>query len=210
MKNTIPAVSAGREPRGLVKVNGARLTGWYGVVIDSNTFYEPDKFTLHLAMSGLPTAMNAAWWASTASDIVVEVFAGFPSNPDSYGPSDLTSIFYGIADELEFDWRALTIEATGRDLKINGKFAVKVGLSPSLQVNDVSFQNASWGSRADLGTFKQLDVELRGLAEPPAAHHGALLRTGKVALTRVPSSSTKLSSALWPSRSGCCRFISIR
>lgn len=52
-------------------------------------------------------------------------------------------------------------QATGRDLKINGKFAVKVGLSPSLQVNDVSFQNASWGSRADLGTFKQLDVELQ-------------------------------------------------
>lgn len=58
-----------------------------------------------------------------------------------------------IADQVK--------QATGRDLKINGKFAVKVGLSPSLQVDDVTFQNASWGSRPDLGKFKQLDVELQ-------------------------------------------------
>ncbi len=58
-----------------------------------------------------------------------------------------------IADQVK--------QATGRDLKINGKFAVKVGLSPSLQVDDVTFQNASWGSRPELGKFKQLDVELQ-------------------------------------------------
>ncbi|MEO8558861.1 MAG: AsmA family protein [Rhodospirillales bacterium] len=58
-----------------------------------------------------------------------------------------------IADQVKL--------STGRDLKINGKFEVKVGLSPSLRVNEVTFQNASWGSRPDLGKFKQLDVELQ-------------------------------------------------
>ncbi len=58
-----------------------------------------------------------------------------------------------IADQVK--------QSTGRDLKINGKFTVKVGLSPSLEVSDVGFQNASWGSRPELAHFKQLDVELQ-------------------------------------------------
>ncbi len=58
-----------------------------------------------------------------------------------------------IADQVK--------QSTGRNLTINGKFAVKIGLSPSLTVNDVGFQNASWGSRPELATFKQLDVELQ-------------------------------------------------
>jgi hypothetical protein len=116
MKNPVPATSAGRQPRGLVKVNGAQLTGWLSFSVDNNTFYEPDKFTLHLSMSGLPTAMDANWWSSTTSDITVEIFAGFPADPDNYGPSDLTSIFYGIADVPDFEWDDLIIEVTGRDL----------------------------------------------------------------------------------------------
>jgi uncharacterized protein involved in outer membrane biogenesis len=58
-----------------------------------------------------------------------------------------------IADQVK--------QSTGRELKINGKFAVKIGLSPSLQVSDVTFQNASWGTRPELGKIKQLDVELQ-------------------------------------------------
>jgi uncharacterized protein involved in outer membrane biogenesis len=58
-----------------------------------------------------------------------------------------------IADQVK--------QSTGRELKINGKFAVKIGLSPALQVSDVTFQNASWGTRPELGKIKQLDVELQ-------------------------------------------------
>lgn len=115
MKNQVPARSAGRQPRGLVKVNGARLTGWVRADVDQNTFYEPDKFTLYLAIGGLPNAMNADWW-STAGQIEVEIFAGFPADPDSYGDGDLDSLFFGVVDEARVDWGTRTIEVTGRDL----------------------------------------------------------------------------------------------
>ena len=52
-------------------------------------------------------------------------------------------------------------KATGRDLVINGPFEVSVGLTPSLQVFDVTFQNASWGSRPEMAKIRELDVELQ-------------------------------------------------
>ena len=38
-------------------------------------------------------------------------------------------------------------EATGRDLKIDGKLELQISLSPKVAVEGVSFANASWGSR---------------------------------------------------------------
>ncbi|MGE0659099.1 MAG: AsmA family protein [Reyranellaceae bacterium] len=52
-------------------------------------------------------------------------------------------------------------KATGRDLVINGPFDVSVGLSPSLKVSDVTFQNAAWGSRPEMAKIKELDVQLQ-------------------------------------------------
>jgi uncharacterized protein involved in outer membrane biogenesis len=52
-------------------------------------------------------------------------------------------------------------KATGRDLVIKGKPDIAIGLSPSVRVADVSFQNASWGSRPQMATIKELDVELQ-------------------------------------------------
>ncbi len=52
-------------------------------------------------------------------------------------------------------------KATGRDLVINGPFDVSIGLSPALKVSDVTFQNASWGSRPEMAKVKELDVQLQ-------------------------------------------------
>jgi len=52
-------------------------------------------------------------------------------------------------------------KATGRDLVIKGPLDVSIGLSPTVKVSDVTFQNASWGSRPELAKVKELDVQLQ-------------------------------------------------
>jgi uncharacterized protein involved in outer membrane biogenesis len=45
-------------------------------------------------------------------------------------------------------------DATGRKLTLAGDIDLEVGLSPTLVVEDVSFQNATWGSRPELAKLK--------------------------------------------------------
>jgi uncharacterized protein involved in outer membrane biogenesis len=51
-------------------------------------------------------------------------------------------------------------EATGRELTIGGDIDIDLGFSPTLVVQDISFQNATWGSRAQLAKVKKIDVKV--------------------------------------------------
>ncbi|WP_115936042.1 AsmA family protein [Aestuariispira insulae] len=51
-------------------------------------------------------------------------------------------------------------EATGRDLEIRGRMDVDLSLTPSIQLNDVHFANADWGSEKEMASLKRLDVKL--------------------------------------------------
>ena len=51
-------------------------------------------------------------------------------------------------------------EATGRELRIEGRIDVKPALRPTLTAADVRFQNAPWGSRPDLATVKRIEVQM--------------------------------------------------
>jgi len=51
-------------------------------------------------------------------------------------------------------------EATGRELTLGGDLKVSLGFSPSISVNDVDFQNASWSSRPELAKVKHLEVKI--------------------------------------------------
>lgn len=61
-------------------------------------------------------------------------------------------------------YRSLIVEqaklATGRDLKIAGDLDVGISLTPTVSVNDVSFTNASWGSRPEMVTVKRFEGQL--------------------------------------------------
>lgn len=115
MKNSLPMVSAGRIPRGAVKVNGQACAGWVSWEADQNEFFAPDTFKACFAMAGLPAERNTAWWASNG-DIEIELFDGFPADPENFGPSDLTSRFLGVADEVAFNYDDMTLEVSGRDM----------------------------------------------------------------------------------------------
>ena len=50
--------------------------------------------------------------------------------------------------------------ATGRELKIGGTLNLEIGFSPAVVVEDVSFANAPWGSRADMLKVRRFEVEV--------------------------------------------------
>ena len=51
-------------------------------------------------------------------------------------------------------------DATGRELTIAGNIEFELGIRPTLIVEDVSFQNASWSSTPDLAQVKQVEVQI--------------------------------------------------
>ncbi len=54
--------------------------------------------------------------------------------------------------------RAEVKKATGRDLEIGGDIGLELSFTPRLTVSDVRFQNADWGTRADMASIGALDV----------------------------------------------------
>ena len=49
---------------------------------------------------------------------------------------------------------------TGRELKIAGNLDLRIGLTPAVVVEDMSFANASWGSRPEMVKLRRLEVEV--------------------------------------------------
>ena len=50
--------------------------------------------------------------------------------------------------------------ATGRELKLAGNLDLKIGLTPAIVVEDVSFANAPWGSRPEMVKLRRFEVEV--------------------------------------------------
>lgn len=112
--NTVPAKSAGRQPRGIVKVNGTALPGWIEWQFDNNTNYQADTFRVTYAGGALPKDRNVAW-LTDQGDITVEILAGFPQNPNAPTDSELMSFIIGRVDDMLFDPVQNVIELAGRD-----------------------------------------------------------------------------------------------
>jgi hypothetical protein len=51
-------------------------------------------------------------------------------------------------------------DSTGRDLRLGGDIHLEIGFTPSLVLEDLSFQNAPWGSRPDLVKIRRLEVQV--------------------------------------------------
>ena len=54
----------------------------------------------------------------------------------------------------------LAKQYTGRDLTLGGDIELGLSLFPTLVVNDVAFQNASWGTRPQMARVKRLEVQI--------------------------------------------------
>lgn len=95
-------------------VNGQPVVGLVSFEVDQNSFYQSDTFKATIALSAQPEATNWAWWASQTK-LVLELFAGFPDDPDHYTKSDLSSLIVGNVDDIEIDPVADEITLSGRD-----------------------------------------------------------------------------------------------
>lgn len=87
---------------------------------------------------------------------------------------------YAALSSLQFDDLTRLIQAevkkaTGRDLVVAGPADLEISLSPSVNLQDLSFANAAWGSRAEMVTVRQLEVEVELLA----------LLTGNIVINRL-------------------------
>ena len=51
-------------------------------------------------------------------------------------------------------------DTTGRRLALGGDLVLDIDFTPSLSVENVTFENAPWGSRFELAKIKQLKVEV--------------------------------------------------
>jgi uncharacterized protein involved in outer membrane biogenesis len=52
------------------------------------------------------------------------------------------------------------MEATGRELTMEGDIKIKLGFAPGLSIENVSFQNAPWGSRPELAKIKRFETQV--------------------------------------------------
>jgi len=51
-------------------------------------------------------------------------------------------------------------KATGRDLVVAGPIDLNISMTPSIEVSEVSFANADWGSRPAMATIERLDLQV--------------------------------------------------
>ena len=52
------------------------------------------------------------------------------------------------------------MEATGRELIMKGDIKIQLGFAPGLSIENVSFQNAPWGSRPELAKIKRFETQV--------------------------------------------------
>jgi uncharacterized protein involved in outer membrane biogenesis len=51
-------------------------------------------------------------------------------------------------------------DTTGRELTLGGDLKFELGFSTGISIEDVSFQNAAWGSQAEMAGVKRLEVQV--------------------------------------------------
>lgn len=104
-----------RQPRGAIRINGTVVQGWTELEVNNNIFYHADTFRIQFALSMLPVEHDQSWWSKQRS-VSVEVFVGFPADPERYSVDDLDSLIYGNVDEIDIDPVGGVMELHGRDL----------------------------------------------------------------------------------------------
>jgi len=63
-------------------------------------------------------------------------------------------------EEMKIFAQTQTKEMTGRDLVINGPLEISISLRPAIVLEDVTFSNASWGSRTSMVTMKRFELAI--------------------------------------------------
>lgn len=103
-----------RQPRAIVLINKIAVL-WVDITINTTTFYIADSYRVQIPLNGQPPSFNLTY-LSTLAQLTVEIWVGFPSNPNAFTTSDLTQIIVGDCDEMIIDPLSQSITLSGRDL----------------------------------------------------------------------------------------------
>ncbi len=125
-----------RAPRGALKINGVLAPFWDQLEVENNNYASADTFSATFLVSALPPDRDVTWF-SQQQDMYCELFMGIPTDPNNYGPDDLTSYIYGQADSIEYDPTRGQIRVMGRDLTrvfIDAKTSEKFQQKTSSQI----------------------------------------------------------------------------
>lgn len=114
MINTLPIVSSSRNPRGLVFINGIQVL-WESLEVETNTYFVADNFSVAIPLNSQINGFNDKYFADTQA-MMVEIYTGFPNDPDNFTKNELQSIFKGQVDQVEFDYEHFLVTLSGRDL----------------------------------------------------------------------------------------------
>ena len=93
--------------------------------------------------------MRWKWILGIFAAVVVVLFVVVYFIAASYDYNSLKPLITNAAKEF-----------TGRELTMAGDVDLKFGLPPTLEVNDVAFQNASWGSQPQMARIKYLLIKV--------------------------------------------------
>lgn len=93
------------------------------------------------------------------------------------------------------DIAAAARNALGRELTLAGDIDLKIGFRPALAVENVSFENADWGSRPELATIQRLEIEvsLLPLLKKEIEIHRLVLIDPDILVETDPNGTSNLS-----------------
>ncbi len=108
--NSIPQAGQARTPRAILMVGGTAIP-WLSFEMQHNGIYEAGSLSLKMAV---PFAQWPFW--TQQSEIVVDVYIGFPGDPMHYTTADLTLMMTARMDEFKLDPASSLVSLSGRDL----------------------------------------------------------------------------------------------
>lgn len=112
------------QPRSLVKVNGT-IVPFHSWMVYQNGYSAADTFDLNLPFrvlrhlqgtTDLGNSPDQETILLTQPDILVEIYAGYPQNPNQYNVNDLTQMMYGYLDTVDF-----SLDSQGERAEIHGR-----------------------------------------------------------------------------------------
>lgn len=114
MLNTLPAKPSVRIPKGLVFING-QLMKFTDFRVTTTTFYQADTFEVNLPLNGQADGFGLDYFSRMPA-MLIEIYAGFPSNPDNFSKADLYNLIVAQVDDVQISANKSNINLVGRDL----------------------------------------------------------------------------------------------
>lgn len=110
MLNKIPTHGEGRAPRSILMLGSTRID-WTEWEMEHNGVHEAGTINIHVPVQ----YSDWPWWTQQ-TEIIIDVYAGFPKDPQNYGAADLTQLMTARIDEIRLDPATSKIVLAGRDL----------------------------------------------------------------------------------------------